>query len=87
MTQREYERLRTSKYYRGYSSRQQGSDRNQPEDGYFAFFKLRCLICLVLFLGMVAVDRRIDARENQNVKQVMNYLNQDKIPANGIWKD
>lgn len=77
MTQREYERLRT----RGYSYYQSDSEQDTSSDGYFVFFKLRCLICFVLFLGIVAVDRRMDARENETVQQVMSYLNEETIPV------
>lgn len=81
MTQKEYERLRTSGYHKGYSYHQSSATNDTPSDGYFAFFKLRCLICFVLFLGLVAIDRRIDARESETVQQVMSYLNEETIPV------
>lgn len=83
MTQKEYERLRTG-YHKGYSYHQSGSDRDTSSDGYFAFFKLRCLVCFVLFLGLVAIDRRMDMSENENVQQVMSYLNEETIPVGEI---
>lgn len=80
MTQREYERLRRH----GRPVSQGNRDSSDPEDGYLAFFKLRCLICFVLFLGLVAVDRRIDAGENPAVKQVVKYLNEETVPVSAI---
>jgi hypothetical protein len=80
MTQREYERLRRGGFYR--SGRQ---EKNGTEDGYFAFFKLRCLICFVLFLGFVAVDRRVDVSSQPVVKQFVQSLNEETIPSSLIF--
>ena len=51
------------------------------EDGYFAFFKLRCLFCLVLFLGLVVVDQETSLGENEKVKKTMHLLAQERITA------
>lgn len=75
MTEREFDRLRG--YQR--NSYNHFEREEEPQDGYFAFFKLRCLICLVLFLGLVAVDKQLNIKENDKVKQVMQILNQEEI--------
>lgn len=80
MTQKEYERLRRH----GRPISQGNREMGDSEDGYLAFFKLRCLICFVLFLGLVAVDRRIDAGDNPTVKQVVKYLNEETVPVSAI---
>jgi hypothetical protein len=79
MTQREYERLRRGGFYR------KKQEKNETEDGYFAFFKLRCLICFVLFLGFVAIDRRVDVSSQPVVKQFVQSLNEETIPASLIF--
>ena len=91
MTQREYERLRSQSVRYGYHQNKRldsrypkSSSQDKPDDGYLAFFKLRCLICFVLFLGLVAVDRRIDAKDHESVQQVVKYLNEETIPVNAI---
>lgn len=76
MTEREFQQLR------GYGTSNHRNNRyyeEEPRDGYFAFFKLRCLICLVLFLGLVAVDRQLDIRENEKVQQAMQMLNKEEV--------
>ena len=87
VTEREYEQLRgynKGGYYRG--NRYDSYDPNeQPQDGYFAFFKLRCLICLVLFLGLVAIDKQLNIRENDKVQQVMAMLDKEEITVEECW--
>lgn len=77
MTEREFQQLR------GYGTSNHRNNRynyeEEPRDGYFAFFKLRCLICLVLFLGLVAVDRQLDIREYEKVQQAMQMLNKEEV--------
>lgn len=75
MTEREFEQLRG--YSRGVYDRNNRDE--EPEDGYFEFFKLRCLICLVLFLCLVAVDQQINLKENDKVKQVVSLIGKEKI--------
>lgn len=84
MTEREFEQLRgygrTTNYHKSRYDYEE-----EPKDGYFAFFKLRCLICLVLFLGLVAVDRQLDIRENEKVQQTMQMLNKEEITVAECW--
>lgn len=77
MTEREYEGLRrgNTRYYGSYPY----YGEEEPRDGYFAFFKLRCLICLILFLGLIAVDKQTSLRKNEKVKKVMHILSQENI--------
>lgn len=76
MTKKEYERLRRNNIR---------TNHPEPEkDGYFAFFKLRCLICLVFFLFLVAVDRRIDLKEKNKVVKMVEYVGEETIPVQSI---
>lgn len=79
VTEREFEKLRN--YEREPSGRYEKDEVTR--DGYFAFFKLRCLICLVLFLGLVAVDKQVNIRENDRVMQAVNLLNRE----NFTWEE
>ena len=79
MTEREFEQLRNS--YQNYGGRYENRNSEEGEGGYFAFFKLRCLICLILFLGIVVLDRQIDIRSNDRVRQVVYLLEQEEITA------
>lgn len=77
MTEREYEGLRrgSAGYYGGHRY----DEEEEPRDGYFAFFKLRCLICLVLLLGLIAVDQQLDLKNNEKTVKVMAILGQEEI--------
>ncbi|MDO4555937.1 MAG: hypothetical protein Q4B70_12430 [Lachnospiraceae bacterium] len=98
MTPKEYDRMRMREYGTDYRTdyRQKRPDHHfrkeknhKSEDGYLAFFKLRCLICFVLFLGLVAVDQRMNAKEYEPVKQVINYFHEETIPVAALipWKE
>ena len=81
VTEREFEKLRD---YRRDSSnnhyhRNHDDEKEEPQDGYFAYFKLRCLICFVLFLGLIALDQQLDIKENEKVQQAMSMLNEEEI--------
>ena len=81
MTEREFEKLR--EYRRdpngNHYNRKHDSEIEEPQDGYFAYFKLRCLICFVLFLGLIAIDQQLDIKENEKVQQAMSMLNEEEI--------
>ena len=72
MTEREYEQLR-----RQYQNPYERSE--EPEDGYFAFFKLRVLICFVLFLAIVAANTQFQINDNEKVQAVLQLLNSEKV--------
>ena len=72
MTEREFEQLR-----RQYQSPYERSE--EPEDGYFAFFKLRVLICFVLFLAIVAANTQFQIKDNEKVQEVLQLLNSENV--------
>lgn len=76
MTEREYEGLRRGRF--GYDSGN-GYHREEPRDGYFAFFKLRCLICLMLFFGVVAADQKLNLKDNDKTEKIMALLGKEEI--------
>lgn len=72
MTEREFEQLRKS-----YSS---GGD-SKEKDGttYFSFFKLRCLLCLILLLAGILSDRQFNLGNRENVRQFFSLLEKEEI--------
>lgn len=77
MTEREYEGLRRGNA--GYYSGHRSDEEEEPRDGYFAFFKLRCLICLVLLLGLITVNQQFELKKNEKVAGIMALLGQEEI--------
>lgn len=84
MRQKEFERWKKQRNY-AYPVQNKTNLKEEHRDGYFSFFKLRCLICFVLFLFFVAVDRRIDVQKTPLVRQVMQYLNEETIPVQSMF--
>ena len=72
MTKREFEQLRRQ-YHNPYERSE------EPEDGYFAFFKLRVLICFVLFLAIVAANTQFQIKDHEKVQEVLQLLNSENV--------
>lgn len=72
MTEREFEQLR-----RSYAP---GSDSQRKDSAtYFSFFKLRCLLCLILLLAGILSDRQIDLGSRVKVQQFFSLLEKEEI--------
>lgn len=77
MTEREFEQMRNAYHCNGKRTEHHKSERAQSS--YFAFFKLRCLVCGLLFLGMLLLDRQTDLKSNNKVQQMLHLLAQEEI--------
>lgn len=72
MTEREFEQWRRSYSPSGDSQRKDGAT-------YFSFFKLRCLICLILLLAGILSDRQFNLGSRAKVQQFFSLLEQEEI--------
>lgn len=83
MTEKEYEQLRGYQTDSGNKNSNMNHlyENDEPRDGYFAYFKLRCLICFVLFLGIIALDQQLNIKANKKVQQAISLLNKEDITA------
>lgn len=74
MTEKEFNQLRTS-----YSGRTNKNQNTEESSGYFSYFKIRCLICLIIFLSILVLDRQIDLRQYDEVAKCMQLLGKEEI--------
>ena len=74
MTEKEFDQIRNSYYGRN-------TNKQEPKEssGYFSYFKIRCLICLIIFLTVLVLDRQIDLHEYQEVAMCMQLLGKEEI--------
>ena len=74
MTEKEFNQLRNS-----YSGRTNNNQNTEESSGYFSYFKIRCLICLIIFLSILVLDRQIDLRQYDEVAKCMQLLGEEDI--------
>lgn len=74
MTEKEFDRIRNS-----YHGRNTNKQDTKESSGYFSYFKIRCLICLIIFLSVLVLDRQIDLHDYQEVAMCMQLLGKEKI--------
>ena len=74
MTEKEFDQIRNSYYGRN-------TNKQEPKEssGYFSYFKIRCLICIIIFLTVLVLDRQIDLHNNKKVAMCMQLLGKDEI--------
>ena len=75
MTQREFDQIRNSYNNRNTIKKQ----TDEGISGYFAYFKIRCLICLIIFLSIVILDRQVGLQHYDEVKKCMQLLGEEEI--------
>ena len=74
MTEKEFNQLRNS-----YSGRTNKNQNTEESSGYFSYFKIRCLICLIIFLSILVLDRQINLRQYDEVAKCMQLLGEEDI--------
>ena len=74
MTEKEFNQIRNS-YYGRHTNKQEVKESS----GYFSYFKIRCLICLIIFLTVLVLDRQIDLHKYQEVAMCMQLLGKEEI--------
>ena len=74
MTEKEFDQIRHS-YYRRNTKQQEITESS----GYFSYFKIRCLICFIIFLTVLVLDRQIDLHEYKEVAMCMQLLGKEEI--------
>ena len=74
MTEKEFDQLRNS-----YSKRNGNTYEKEEPSGYFSYFKLRCMICLIILLTIIVLDRQIGIRDNEKVTQCMQLLGKEEL--------
>jgi len=81
MTEREFDQIRNSynSYYGRNSSKKQADD---DSSGYFAYFKIRCLICLIILLSIIILDRQVGIKQYDGVLMCMELLQEEDITLN-----
>ena len=75
MTEREFDQIRNSYYSRNSSKKQE----DEGSSGYFAYFKIRCLICLIILLSIIILDRQIGIKQYNEVIRCMELLSEEEI--------
>ncbi len=75
MTQREFDQIRNSYNNRNTMKKQ----TDEGSSGYFAYFKIRCLICLIIFLSLVIFDRQVGLQQYDEVVKCMQLLGEEEI--------
>ena len=74
MTEKEFDQIRNSYY-----GRNTNKQETKESSGYFSYFKIRCLICIVIFLTVLVLDRQIDLHNYKEVAMCMQLLGKDEI--------
>ncbi len=74
MTEKEFDQIRNSYY-----GRNTNKQETNESSGYFSYFKIRCLVCLIIFLTVLVLDRQIDLHEYKEVSMCMQLLGKEEI--------
>ena len=75
MTEREFDQIRKSYYNRNSGKKQ----ADEGSSGYFAYFKIRCLICLIILLSIIILDRQVGIKQYDEVLMCMELLQEEEI--------
>lgn len=74
MTEKEFEQIRNS-----YHGRQNKYQDTKSSSGYFSYFKIRCLICLIILLSVLILDRQIGLKQFNEVAVCLQLIEMDDL--------
>ena len=74
MTEKEFNQIRNSYY--GRNTKTQDTEKSS---GYFSYFKIRCLICLILFLSILILDRQLQLKQFDQIHVCMQMLGDEDL--------
>jgi len=74
MTEKEFYQIRNS-----YSGRNNKRTKEEQSSGYFSYFKIRCLLCLIFFLTLLVLDRQLGLEQYDQVNLCMQMLGDENL--------
>lgn len=74
MTVKEFNQIRSAYY--GQNNKKQDTEESS---GYFSYFKIRCLICLILFLSVLILDRQLQLKQYDQIHVCMQMLGDEDL--------
>ena len=74
MTEKEFYQIRSN-----YNVKKKSTGETREGLGYFSFFKIRCLICIIVFLSVLVLDRQFGLDRYVPIVQTIQLFGKENI--------
>ena len=74
MTEKEFDQIRNSYY-----GRKTDDETVKERGGYFSYFKIRCFLCMIIFISILILDKQVDFFQYDFVKESIQCLGKEDL--------